>query len=96
MICEANMLKESYHPNAYLADLRNVILGLRARTRILNALENAPSDAKTIASRAELHYGVTLHHLKLLQLGGIVRRGGERPAVWVLTGAGQKRLVSTS
>jgi len=89
------MLKETYHPNAYLANLRNVIRGLRARTKILNTLEKGSSDAKTIADVARMHYGVVMHHLKLLRLEGIVRRGGGKPSVWTLTGAGQKRLVNT-
>jgi predicted transcriptional regulator len=90
------MLKEAYHPNAYLANLRNISLGLRARTKILNALERSSGDAKTIAEKASVRYGVVMHHLKLLQSEGIVRREGGKPSVWTLTGAGQKRLVSTN
>lgn len=89
------MLKETYHPNAYLANLRNISLGLRARTKILNALERCSGDAKTLAKEAAMHYGVVMHHLKLLQSEGIVRRAGEKPSVWTLTGTGQKRLVNT-
>ncbi|MGA2308378.1 MAG: ArsR family transcriptional regulator [Candidatus Bathyarchaeia archaeon] len=89
------MLKEIYHPNAYLTNLRNVRLGLRARTKIINALERGSGDAKTIAKETAMHYGVAMHHLKLLQSEGIVRRVGGKNAVWTLTGAGQKRLVNT-
>jgi len=89
------MLREKYHPNAYLANVRNVRLGLRARTKILNTLEKGSSDARTIADEAAMHYGVVMHHLKLLGSEGIVRRGGRKPSVWTLTGAGQKRLVNT-
>ena len=89
------MLKETYHPNAHLANLRNVNLGLRARTKILNVLERGSSDAKTIANKAAMHYGVVMHHLKLLQSEGIIRRADGRPSVWTLTGAGQQRLVNT-
>jgi predicted transcriptional regulator len=89
------MLKETYHPNAYLANLRNISLGLRARTKILNTLERGSGDARTIANEAAMHYGVVMHHLKLLQSEGIVRREGRNPFVWTITGAGQKRLVST-
>ena len=89
------MLKETYHPNAYLANLRNVRRGLRARTKVLNALEKGSGDAKTIAQEAALHYSVVMHHLKLLQSEGIVRRTDGKPSVWTLTGAGQKRLVNT-
>ncbi len=90
------MLKETYHPNAYLAHLRNVRLGLISRTRILNALEMGSKDAKTIAEEAGAHYGVVMHHLKLLQAEGIVRRAHGKPSLWTITGAGQKRLVSAS
>ncbi len=86
------MLKEVYHPNAYLVDFRNVKPGLRARTRILNALEKISADAKTVAKHTGLHYGVAMHHLKLLEAKGIVQRKGSRPSVWTLTGLGQKRL----
>ena len=86
------MLKEVYHPNAYLVDFRNVKPGLRARTHTLNALEKYSADAKTIAKRTGLHYGVAMHHLKLLEARKIVQRKGNRPSIWALTGLGQKRL----
>jgi len=86
------MLEEVYHPNAYLVDFRNVKPGLRARTHILNALEKYSADAKTIAKRTGLHYGVAMHHLKLLEAREIVQRKGNRPSIWTLTGLGQKRL----
>ncbi|MDH5376197.1 MAG: hypothetical protein OEZ21_09245 [Candidatus Bathyarchaeota archaeon] len=86
------MVKEVYHPNAYLVDFRNVKPGLRARTRILDALERGSADAKTIAKRTGLHYGVVVHHVKLLEVREIVQRKGSRPSIWVLTGLGQKRL----
>jgi len=89
------MLKETYHPNAYLTNLRNVRLGLRARTKILKALEGGSGNAKTVAKEAAMHYGAAMHHLKLLQSEGIVRRASGKNAVWTLTGAGQKRLVNT-
>jgi len=89
------MLKETYHPNAYLMNVRNIRLGLRARTKILNALERASGNTKTVAKEAAMHYGAAMHHLKLLQSEGIVRRGSGKNAVWTLTGAGQKRLVNT-
>ncbi|MEM2911178.1 MAG: helix-turn-helix domain-containing protein [Candidatus Bathyarchaeia archaeon] len=86
------MPKEVYHPNAYLADFRNVKPGLKARTAILNVLEKGNADAKTIAREAGLPYGVVMHHLKLLEIKGIVQKKEVRPAVWELTGLGQKRL----
>jgi len=86
------MVKEVYHPNAYLVDFRNVKPGLRARTRVLNALERISADAKTIAKHTGLHYGVVVHHLKLLEARGLVQRKESWPSVWKLTGLGQKRL----
>jgi predicted ArsR family transcriptional regulator len=86
------MLKETYHPNAYLANIRNTKLGLKARTRVLNVLEKMSGDAKEVAKESGLRYGVVMHHLKLLAAEGIVERKGGRPYVWSLTGLGQKRL----
>ncbi|MGB9959321.1 MAG: winged helix-turn-helix domain-containing protein [Candidatus Bathyarchaeales archaeon] len=86
------MTKEGYHPNAYLAGFKNVKLGLKARTAILNLLERGNADAKAIARDAGMPYGVVMHHLKLLEASGIVQRKGGRPYVWAVTGLGQKRL----
>ncbi|RJS81607.1 ArsR family transcriptional regulator [Candidatus Bathyarchaeota archaeon] len=87
------MLKEAYHPNAYLTSIRNVKLGLKARTKILKVLESRSLETKNIAGEAGLHYHVVRYHLKLLEKEGIVQRKGSRPYVWGLTGLGQKRLV---
>jgi len=87
------MPREGYHPNAYLRAFRNVKLGLRARTAILDFLEKTSADAKEIAKNTGLPYNVVLHHLKLLEQKGIVQRKSSRPSVWTLTGLGQKRLV---
>jgi predicted transcriptional regulator len=89
------MMKEIYHPNAYLNNIRNLRLGLRARTKILNTLEKGENDARTIAEKAAVPYSVAMHHLKLLLAEGIVNRRGSRPYVWTLTGVGQKRLVGS-
>ncbi len=86
------MVKEVYHPNAYLTDFRNVKPGLRARTCMLKTLERISADAKTIAEHTGLKYWVIMHHLKLLEEKGLVQRKGHRPSVWKLTGFGQKRL----
>jgi predicted transcriptional regulator len=90
------MSKEVYHPNAYIAGLRNVRLGLRARTKILNTLEKTTGDAKAVAVQAGLTYAVAMHHLKLLRKSGVVQRRENKPHVWASTGLGQKRLVATS
>jgi DNA-binding transcriptional ArsR family regulator len=88
------MVRETWHPNAYLSEINNIKLGLRARTRILNVLEEHSLNAGTIASGAGMHYGVVLHHLKLLEAEGIVEKKGGRPHSWILTGVGQKRLLN--
>jgi predicted ArsR family transcriptional regulator len=88
------MFREAYHPNAYLSNIKNIRLGLRARTRILNVLDKSSVEAKTIAKEAEMHYGVVLHHLRLLETEGIVERKQSKPYIWVLTGLGQKRLLN--
>lgn len=87
-------IRETYHPNAYISDIRNVKLGLRARTLILNILEKHSGDAKTIGKEAGIPYSVAMHHLKLLETGGAIKRKGKRPHVWELTGLGQKRLIN--
>jgi predicted transcriptional regulator len=89
------MLKEIYHPNAYLSSIKNIKRGLRARTRALKVLENHPVDAKTVAKETEMSYGVVVHHLRLLEAEGIVERKGSKPHSWSLTGLGQKRLMNS-
>lgn len=89
-------LKETYHPNAYLENIRNTKLGLKARTKILDSLDKVSGDAKTVGKGAGMHYGVVMHHLKLLETEDIVLRKSGKPYVWALTGKGQRRLaVST-
>jgi predicted transcriptional regulator len=87
------MVKDIYHPNAYLSNIRNVRLGLRARTKILNVMEKTIGDAKTIATQAGLSYAVTVHHLKLLGAEEIVDGKDHKPSIWATTGKGQKRLM---
>jgi predicted transcriptional regulator len=89
------MPRETYHPNANLSKIRNVKRGLKARTRIITVLEKNSTEAGTIAREAGMHYKIVTHHLKLLKNEGIVGRKSGRPQVWMLTGAGQKRLVSS-
>jgi predicted transcriptional regulator len=86
------MFREAYHPNAYLSNIKNNRLGLRARTRILNLLEKVSVDAKTISKEAEMHYGVVMHHLRLLKAEALVERKPSKPYIWAVTGKGQKRL----
>jgi len=89
------MLKEMYHPKAFLSLKRNVRPGLVARTRIVLLLEKGASKAKSVAQRTELSYGVVLYHLHLLEAENILVRKGSRPYLWDLTGAGQQRLTNT-
>jgi len=89
------MFKEAYHPNAYLSNIKNIKLGLQARTRILGILDNGSVDAKTISKEATMHYGVVLHHLRLLYAEGIVERKRSKSHIWMLTGLGQKRLPNS-
>jgi predicted transcriptional regulator len=90
------MSREAYHPNAYLSSIKNIKLGLRARTRVLNVLDKRAVDAKTIASETGMHYNVVMHHLRLLKSENIIERRQGRPYVWALTGLGQKRLGNSS
>lgn len=89
------MVKETHHPNAYLSEIKNINLGLRARTQILNVLEKSFADARTIAQKAQMHYGVVMHHLKLLEAEAIIQRKGTKPYTWFVTGLGQKRLANS-
>ena len=87
------MIREVFRPNAYLQHVRNVIAGLRARTRIILALEKNTNNAIFLAKVTSLSYSVVLHHLKLLESEDIVKRRGKRPYNWLLTGLGQKQLL---
>jgi len=88
------MVKEAYHPNAFLSNIKNIKLGLQARTKILSVLDRGSADAKTIAKETGMLYGVVMHHLRLLEAEGIVERKGSKPHAWVVTGLGQRRLVN--
>jgi DNA-binding transcriptional ArsR family regulator len=88
------MLKEAYHPNAYLSNIKNIKLGLRTRSKILSILDKGSADAKTIAKETGMLYGVIMHHLRLLEAEGIVERKGSKPHTWAVTGLGQRRLVN--
>jgi len=89
------MVKEVFHPNAYLSRVKNVARGLAARTKVLNALEKTSGDGKAVGAEAGLSYSVAMHHLKLLAQNGIVDHSGRRPCTWSLTGKGQRRLLGS-
>ncbi len=86
-------MKEKYHPKAFLADTRNVRLGLAARSKIARFLEKQSSNAKTIAKGTGMSYAAALHHLHLFEAEKVVARKGKRPFQWELTGAGQQTLI---
>lgn len=88
-------MKETYHPNAFLSNIRNNRRGLRTRTRILVALDRHSGNVRALSGETGLPYAVVLHHLMLLKAEDIIERGHNRPYVWVLTGLGQKRLVNS-
>jgi predicted ArsR family transcriptional regulator len=87
-------IKNLYHPNAYLHKVKNVKSGLRARSKILVALDKQPASAASVATSVKMSYNAAIHHLRLLEAEGTVQRKGKRPCVWLLTGLGQKRLVA--
>jgi predicted transcriptional regulator len=89
-----NIIKKSFHPNAYLGLVKNVKGGLSTRTEILDIVESDPSAASSIAKEIGLSYGTVMHHLRFLENEGIVSRKGKRPYFWLPTGLGQKRLIS--
>ncbi len=87
------MHRKKYHPNAYLEHRRNVIRGLKARTKILEVLGQAKVlTIKEVSNLAVLSYSVSRHHLRLLEDEQIVKRTGKKPYKWKSTGKGQKRL----
>jgi len=88
------MLKESYHPKAFLSLKKNVRPGLVTRTRIISLLEGGAFNIKTIAQETGLHYATVLRHVHLLEAEDILTRKGNRPYLWELTGAGQQRLTN--
>lgn len=87
-------IKGAYHPNAYLQNTKNVKSGLETRTKILNALDKQPVSASMIAQIVLMNYDAVMYHLRLLEMESTVCRKGKRPYIWILTGLGQKRLLS--
>jgi len=100
--------KIKYHPNAYLERKRNVVRGLKARTKILKVLAMTMETAmrkseevrekeneftiKTVSESAVMSYPSSFHHLRLLEEEKIVKREGKRPYKWMVTGKGQRSL----
>lgn len=90
------MLKEKYHPRAFLTLKRNIRPGLVVRTLIVLKLETGATSAKALAENIKPSYGSILYHLHLLQTERIITRKGKRPQIWTLTGIGQQRLTNLS
>jgi len=86
------MAKDEMHPKAYLATKRNVKAGLRARSKILFALEEAKGRASDIAKRSGLGYDCVIYHLRSMRKERLVERSRRRPFLWALTRFGQQRL----
>jgi predicted transcriptional regulator len=74
--------------------VKNVKNGLSARTKILDTLEKRTINAIAIAKETSMSYNAVMHHLRLLENEGTINRKGKRPYFWLLTGLGQKRLIS--
>jgi DNA-binding IclR family transcriptional regulator len=87
------MRRKQFHPNAYLERRRNVLRGLKARTKLLEAIGKARIGTITELSRLTvLSYAASRHHLRLLEAEDIITRVGKRPYRWRVTGKGQKSL----
>ena len=88
------VLKQVFHPRAFLSHKRNVRLGLAARTKILQVLEKKENDVRGVMTSTGLSYNVVVHHLRLLGSEGVVvKKGEKKPYAWQLTGVGQQRLA---
>jgi predicted transcriptional regulator len=86
------MARDEMHPKAYLATKRNVKAGLRARSKILFALEEAKRRAPDISKRSGLGYDCVMYHLRSMRKERLVERSRQRPFLWALTRFGQQRL----
>jgi len=92
MILE-KMSKGHYHPKAFLLKTKNVKQGLVTRTKIASALDEIPCTAGKIGGKTGVSYSSIIHHLNLMKNEHIVKRNNNKPYIWELTGAGQKRLA---
>ncbi len=90
---KVSAIKETWHPNAYLKNIRNVHSGLLARTKILTLLDTEAFGAANLARQSGLSYDVVMYHLRLLKIEGTVEKRGSRRYIWLATGLGQKRLA---
>jgi predicted transcriptional regulator len=87
-----SLIKESYTPNAYLQRIKNVKSGLTARTKILASLDKKVAVATSLSKETSQSYSAVIHHLRLMESDGTIRRRGKKPYIWEKTGLGQKQL----
>ncbi len=87
------MIRDYYHPKAFLLKTKNVKKGLATRTKIVSTLDTLQYTAKAINEKTGIHYSSILHHLHLMENENIIKRNDKRPYIWVLTGVGQKKLT---
>jgi predicted ArsR family transcriptional regulator len=87
------MIRDYYHPKAFLSKIKNVKKGLVTRTKIVSALDILQCTAKAINEKTGIHYSSILHHLHLMENENIIKRNDKKPYIWVLTGIGQKKLT---
>ncbi|MEM3047263.1 MAG: winged helix-turn-helix domain-containing protein, partial [Candidatus Bathyarchaeia archaeon] len=80
-------------PQSYLAFIRNVRPGLKARTRIIASLRRGGRSAREVASETGLSYRSVLAHLNAMRRGRVVKREGKRPHSWSLTSYGQQPIA---
>ena len=81
------------HPKAYLTSRRNVVTGLRSRTKILLALEKGRKTATELAKEAALSYNCVTYHLNAMRKDRLVAKiRTTKPFSWALTSFGQQEL----
>lgn len=84
-------MQEKIEPEAYLRSLRNVMRGLRARSRLIIALRNRGAmKGREISREAGLSYGAAMRHLRHMKADRIVEKN---KLGWKLTGLGQRAVT---
>jgi len=84
----------SIEPQSYLASIRNVQPGLKARTRIITSLRKRGLSARELAAETGLSYRSVLLHLNAMGRGMVVKKEGRRPYLWSLTDHGQQPILN--
>ncbi len=84
-------MQEEFEAQAYLRNIRNVGPGLKARSKIINAIRiNKGRNSREIASATEISYSGVAHHLRYMKAERIVEKGKQG---WTLTGLGQQAVT---